>query len=146
MVLEIKSKAISGGTGAASPAAGPVLDAALEALKEKVLVKDGVLFIGNDGSLVPYWEDEDTGVNRRAAMVIGTDDNDNPLFIFTTYGDVLASYIFISAFGGKFGMYADYEVHFDGSDKQEYYVSLADYNQKIRDIAVKAGYDIYGNN
>ena len=146
MEINITSKTISGGTGAASPAAGPVLDAALEALKEKVLVKDGVLFIGNDGSLVPYWEDEDTGVTRRAAMVIGTDDNDNPLFIFTTYGDILASYVFISQNGGKFGMYAEYEVHFDGSNKQEYYVSLGDYNQKIRDIASKAGYDVNGNN
>lgn len=146
MVLDIKSKAISGGTGAASPAAGPVLDAALEALKENILVKDGVLFIGNDGSLVPYWEDPDSGVNRRAAMVIGTDDNDNPLFIFTTYGDILASYGFISPGGGRFGMYAEYEVHFEGTDRKDYYVSLGDYNLKIRGIASKAGYDIYGNN
>lgn len=122
-----------------------MLDAALEALKENILVKDGVLFIGNDGSLVPYWEDEDTGASRRAAMVIGT-VNDQPLFIFTTYGDILASYGFICPNGGTFGMYAQYLVNFEGSNKQDYYVSLSDYNQKIRDIAVKAGYDIYGNN
>ena len=141
MVLDFTHK---NSGAAASPAAGPVLDAALEALKENILVKDGVLFIGNDGSLVPYWEDPDVGVNRRAAMVIGTDDNDQPLFIFTPYGDILASYGFISPGGGRFGMYAEYEVHFEGSNKKDYYVSLADYNQKIRNIASKAGYDIYG--
>ena len=141
MVLDFTHK---NSGAAASPAAGPVLDTALEALKENVLVKDGILFIGNDGSLVPYWEDEDTGANWRTAMVLGTDDNDQPLFIFTPYGDILASYGFISHGGGRFGMYAEYEVHFEGSNKKDYYVSLADYNQKIRDIASKAGYDIYG--